>query len=51
MWQGQMNGAWGALRLRRLGKIEESFDPLSFEAAAARECDASREPPSFRRDG
>jgi predicted nucleic acid-binding protein len=27
-----------ALRLRRLGKIAESFDPLPFEAAAAREC-------------
>lgn len=27
-----------ALRLRRLGKIEDSFDPLPFEAAAAREC-------------
>lgn len=27
-----------AVRLRRLGKIEESFDPLPFEAEAAREC-------------
>lgn len=27
-----------AIRLRRLGKIEESFDPLPFEAAVAREC-------------
>jgi toxin FitB len=27
-----------ALRLRRLGAIEECFDPLPFEAAAAREC-------------
>ena len=27
-----------ALRLRRLGTIEEAFDPLPFEAAAAREC-------------
>ncbi len=27
-----------ALRLRRLGAIEESFDPLPFDAAAAREC-------------
>jgi predicted nucleic acid-binding protein len=27
-----------AVRLRRFGKIEESFDPLSFKAAAAREC-------------
>lgn len=25
-------------RLRRLGAIEESFDPLPFEASAAREC-------------
>lgn len=27
-----------AVRLRRLGTIEENFDPLPFEAAAAREC-------------
>lgn len=27
-----------AVRLRRLGAIEEIFDPLPFEAAAAREC-------------
>ena len=27
-----------ALRLRRLGAIEESFDPLPFDAAEAREC-------------
>ena len=27
-----------AVRLRRLGTVEESFDPLPFEAAAAREC-------------
>lgn len=27
-----------AVRLRRLGTIEESFDPLPFETAAAREC-------------
>lgn len=27
-----------AVRLRRLGTIEDSFDPLPFDAAAAREC-------------
>ncbi len=27
-----------ALRLRRLGAIEERFEPLPFDAAAAREC-------------
>ncbi|MBS1881209.1 MAG: PIN domain-containing protein [Actinobacteria bacterium] len=27
-----------ALRLRRLAMIEESFEPLPFEAAASREC-------------
>jgi predicted nucleic acid-binding protein len=27
-----------ALRLRRLGTIQESLDPLPFEAVAAREC-------------
>lgn len=27
-----------ALRLRRLGTIEESFDPLPFDAETAREC-------------
>lgn len=29
----------GPFGLRRLSAIDESFDPLPFEAAAARECD------------